>query len=278
METPVLRSVKNELLTYIQQHLDAQLSLKRLAQFTGYSSFYLHRLMKDELEEPLGNYIKRKRIETAASLLGLTRYSVSEIRELVGYQNDAAFSKAFRQVMGCSPREFRKQDFFKLSAAGLPGDYLSLNYRIERLKDWQALSFPSLQNYFSTSLQEGWAAAAEYIAKDNMPAESLSYWGVVHECPNITGNVSCRYDAALAPVKGPVPIDLFNTCYRGGKFAVFTFCMPHAGLKEVSLQISRYILTQTKLSFREGASYFKYAHNPRLGLDYLLTDWYIPVA
>jgi AraC family transcriptional regulator len=74
METQVVRSVKTEVLKYIGHHLSSDLSLDRLASFSGYSGFHLHRLMKQELGEPLGNYIKRKRIESAAMLLGLTSY------------------------------------------------------------------------------------------------------------------------------------------------------------------------------------------------------------
>ena len=100
MEAQVVKSVKNEVIKYIGHHLSSDLSLDKLARFSGYSSFHLHRMMKQELGEPIGNYIRRKRIESAAMLLGLTSYPASQIKEMVGYENDSAFSKAFHQVMG----------------------------------------------------------------------------------------------------------------------------------------------------------------------------------
>jgi AraC-like DNA-binding protein/DNA gyrase inhibitor GyrI len=265
-------------LKYIGHHLSGDLSLDRLADFSGYSGFYLHRLMKQELGEPLGNYIKRKRIESAAMLLGLTSYPASQIKEMVGYTNDSAFSKAFHQVMGCSPREFRKQNFFHHTYARLPKEYVSLHYRIVRMEPLQALAFPAIADYFDKSLFKSWLPAQSFLDNASIPSNGLHFWGVAHECPNLTGKTDCRYDAAITPASGTIPKEVFNTLYPGGRFAIFTFCAPYSYMKDISLYISDYILTDTKLKFREGSSYFKYPQNPlTLSPDYQLTEWYIPV-
>jgi AraC family transcriptional regulator len=278
METQVAKSVKSEVLKYIGHHLSSDLSLDRLASFSGYSSFHLHRLMKQELGEPVGSYIKRKRIESAAMLLGLTSYPASQIKEMVGYENDSAFSKAFHQVMGCSPREFRKKNFFHNTYAMLPKEYVSLNYRIVRMDSLQAIAFPAIANYFDKSLFNSWLPAGEFLEKAGIASTDLSFWGVIHECPNLTGKTDCRYDAAISLSSGHAPKEIFNTLYTGGKFAVFTFCAPYSCLKDISLQISDYIIKETQLAFREGCSYLKYPQNP-LGHspDYQLTEWYVPV-
>jgi AraC family transcriptional regulator len=278
MEMQLVKSVTNEVLKYIGHHLSGDLSLSKLASFSGYSGFHLHRLMKQELGEPMGNYIKRKRIESAAMLLGLTSYPASQIKEMVGYENDSAFSKAFHQVMGCSPREFRKKNFFHNTYNRLPETYLSLNYRIVRMDSLQAIAFPAIANYFDKSLFNSWLPAQAYLDNAGISNKDLSFWGVVHECPNLTGKTDCRYDAAVSMDSGMAPREIFNTQYLGGKFAVFTFCAPYHCLKDISLCISDSIINNTQLQFREGCSYLKYAQNPNThSPDYMLTEWYVPV-
>jgi AraC family transcriptional regulator len=278
METTTSLPVIPEVLKYIQHHLSSDLSLEKLSKFSGYSPFHLHRMMKQELEEPVGSYIKRKRMESAAMLLGLTSYPCSTIKYMVGYQNDAAFSKAFQQVMGCSPREFRKQDFFQHTYTWLPKEYVSMDYKIVRLDDWQTISFPSICDYFDKSAFKSWLPVKEFLNHANISSGKLDYWGVVHECPNLTGKKDCRYDAALSLSGQKAPKEIFNTTYPGGKFAVFRFCAPHSYLKDISMAISHYLMHQTKLEFREGCSYMKYLDNPiSHSGDYLLTEWYVPV-
>src|SRR5687768_2927248 len=102
-----------EVLHHITHHLDEEISLESLAQLSGYSPYHLHRKIRQELQEPVGNYIKRQRMETAAYLLALTEVPVSQIKFLVGYNNDSAFSRAFREVKGCSPSNFRAVNEYK---------------------------------------------------------------------------------------------------------------------------------------------------------------------
>ncbi len=281
METDIniTGALKNDLLIHIQQHLDADLSLEQLARHSGYSPFHLHRLMREVLDEPLGQYIKRKRIESAATLLGLTDYPAALIKELVGYQNDTAFSKAFRQIMGCSPRTFRRQQFFDRFAGELPAEYISLNYRIEYLKDWKGLAFPSLADYFDRSLFNSWLPAKALAAREGLALDQVQAWGVGYECPNVTGRSRCRYDAVLAPCSAAAASATdFNTSYAGGKFAVFTFCIPYHCFRNLSLLITNHLREHATLTLREGCTYLRYQGNPMDDSpDYMLTDWYIPV-
>lgn len=277
MQTAIAPSVINEVLQYIQYHLSGNLSLEKLARYAGYSSFHLHRLIKERTGDSLGNYIKTKRIETAAFLLYFTDQPIGQIRELVGYTNKAAFSKAFLQLMGCAPREFRKHRQLTQLPNDLPQEYLSLEYRIERRPDWQALAFPSICNYFDKALFNSWKPVNEFLAQAAILPQDVEYWGVIYECPNVSGKSECRFDASIVPVSPIVADDLFNTKYKGGKFAVFRFCAPHTYLKQIALQITQYIVEETPLELSEGLSFFKYLQSPTPGGDFILTDWYIPI-
>ena len=54
-------------------------------------------------------YILSLRISNAQNLLESTPYNVTEIAEIVGYNNPLYFSRIFKKHCGLSPSEFRKQ-------------------------------------------------------------------------------------------------------------------------------------------------------------------------
>ena len=54
-------------------------------------------------------YILSLRISNAQTLLETTNYNVTEIAEIVGYDNPLYFSRIFKKQSGMSPSEFRKQ-------------------------------------------------------------------------------------------------------------------------------------------------------------------------
>lgn len=54
-------------------------------------------------------YIQSLRITNAKLLLETTNYNVSEISNLVGYENPLYFSRFFKKQCGMSPVQFRKQ-------------------------------------------------------------------------------------------------------------------------------------------------------------------------
>ena len=58
----------------------------------------------------------------AAELLSMTRYSVGEIANAVGYPNQLHFSRAFKGVYGVSPRNWRKENSILKSSAQQDSD------------------------------------------------------------------------------------------------------------------------------------------------------------
>ena len=53
-------------------------------------------------------YILSIRINNAVSLLETTDYNVTEISNIVGYDNPLYFSRIFKKQKGVSPSEYRK--------------------------------------------------------------------------------------------------------------------------------------------------------------------------
>lgn len=94
----------------IEQHLaDPDLSVAGITRMAGISRTRLYALF-----EPAGgvkHYVRERRLRRALGMLldARKRYRpIYEIAAACGFANESAFSRAFRQRFGCSPREARE--------------------------------------------------------------------------------------------------------------------------------------------------------------------------
>jgi AraC-like DNA-binding protein len=82
--------------------------LPALAKNLGISETQLKSGFKSMTGTTVLQYCINKRIDAAKLLLHENKHSISEISDIVGYQDHSAFSRAFRRLAGCSPREWRQ--------------------------------------------------------------------------------------------------------------------------------------------------------------------------
>ena len=105
----VYQGQRSELEEAIQARLaDSELSLKSLAFKLGFSPSYLSVLIKKELGLPFQDYLIQERMKKAKLLLLTTDLKIYEIAEQVGFEDMNYFSQRFKQVVGLTPRQFKK--------------------------------------------------------------------------------------------------------------------------------------------------------------------------
>ena len=95
-----------EVLTYIGGHLAEDLSVESLAAKAYMSKFYLMRKFKADTGYGLHQYIRSKRLLMARDLLK-TDAPITQIASGVGFMDYSTFSRAFKSMFGCTPREYR---------------------------------------------------------------------------------------------------------------------------------------------------------------------------
>ena len=88
---------------------DPTLSLKGLAAEFGYSEKYILQLFKKKYGETFLQYLQRRRIENARTLLAETDLSVAEIARRCGYTGDQSFRRNFVQSTSLTPGEYRSK-------------------------------------------------------------------------------------------------------------------------------------------------------------------------
>jgi AraC-like DNA-binding protein len=97
-------------------------TLQMLAKRAGMSRTIFAARFKETVGSTVMEYLSRWRMLLAGDKLTYSHASISVIALELGYESESAFSKAFRQVMGCSPRQYsRGQNDASTPAAGGKG-------------------------------------------------------------------------------------------------------------------------------------------------------------
>lgn len=93
---------------YIEDHIDGDLSLTKLADVGGFNASYLSRLFKQIHKITVTDYVLKKRMSAAKKLLSETQDKIQDISAKTGYVSSHSFSRAFRNYTGLSPAEYRE--------------------------------------------------------------------------------------------------------------------------------------------------------------------------
>lgn len=95
---------------YITLHLEEDITLKQLADLTGYAPYYLSKKFKKETGKIPADYIRLQRLDRAAYLLRTTKDDVQTIGIHLQFGSQSYFSESFRKEYGISPTEYRKRN------------------------------------------------------------------------------------------------------------------------------------------------------------------------
>lgn len=96
-----------EVIEYINNnYADHNLSLTQIAEIFGVSASYLSRFIKNQIGYNFVDFLNKKRIEAAKSLL-LSDRTILEVAREVGFDNDITFRRLFKKYTGLTPSKFR---------------------------------------------------------------------------------------------------------------------------------------------------------------------------
>ncbi|CAN7322104.1 AraC family transcriptional regulator [Bosea sp. LjRoot90] len=87
----------------------ADFRLDDLARLANFSPFHFHRVYAGVVGETTAATIRRVRLALATRLLTGSNESITQVALTVGYDSPQAFTRAFHQFTGQSPRAFRQQ-------------------------------------------------------------------------------------------------------------------------------------------------------------------------
>lgn len=97
------------MLDYIRSHLREEITVAQIASAASVSESECVRCFRGAIHTPPIQYVKQYRLQKAAELLKETDKRINEIGEECGFQEMSYFAKAFRELYGLTPTEFRKR-------------------------------------------------------------------------------------------------------------------------------------------------------------------------
>ena len=105
--TPYVSDTVQSIQRYIQEHYAEDISLQTLANQFFLHPNYLSQLFTEKTGRNFIDYLTQVRMEKAQGLLRDTGLRVYDISQMVGYESPKYFSKVFKEVTGCTPKEYR---------------------------------------------------------------------------------------------------------------------------------------------------------------------------
>lgn len=98
-----------EALSFIEQNYQRDISIEDIANFCGLNRSYFGKIFRKTMGKTPQDFLLSYRMAKAAQLLKETSLSISNISHMVSYQNPLHFSRAFKNIYGYSPRQYRQK-------------------------------------------------------------------------------------------------------------------------------------------------------------------------
>lgn len=136
----------NSALSYIEDNLTGEIRLEEAAKRACCSSFNFQRMFSFMADVPLAEYVRRRRLSSAAMELLTTEEKVIDVALKYGYESPTSFSRAFFAIHGVNPSEIKKQGVrikayprisFEITIKGVE----AMNYRLEEFGEFRLVGY-----------------------------------------------------------------------------------------------------------------------------------------
>ncbi len=284
----------HRVLAHIDKQLDQPLDLETLAEVAHFSRFHFHRLFLAWMGETLGDYLRRRRVEIAATrLVAQPRVRVLQVALSVGFGSAEAFARAFKARFGCSPTVWRLRQSALRSAKSNPGQVErnidQINPRILAKND--AAHHQSPEASMNVELIDRQPTTVAYLRHVGPYGAPIStFWqktvypwmatsgllqqpryGISHDDPTITAPQQCRYDAGCELPQAFATLgNALKTTIPGGKYAALSFKGTVADIEAAWIAMLRDWLPSSGLQL-DGRVMFEYypegsSYDPATGI------------
>jgi AraC-like DNA-binding protein len=99
-----------EAIFFIEQNFQNDITIENIADHCGLNRSYFGKIFHESMGTSPQSFLITYRMSKATELLRLTTLSIADIGNAVGYANPLHFSRAFKKVYSCSPRQWRERN------------------------------------------------------------------------------------------------------------------------------------------------------------------------
>ena len=202
----IQNQIINEVINFIFSKIDCEISVDDVAEFCGFSKFYISRLFKAETGESIYSFIKRIRIEQSAWRLKVEQSrSITEIGEKYGYSS-SNYATLFKQYYNTTPVTFRKEITKKSIEHPF---YHGINNKLETYEECcKKITIEILPGFFVLyerykgnyhNLSDAWCNFTEKYK--SFITGNTKFLELTYEDPSISDKNACLYDVCMTVEK-----------------------------------------------------------------------------
>lgn len=100
-----------EAISFVEQHYQENITVEDIANACNLNRTYFGKIFKDAMGSSPQDFLIQFRMTKATDLMKITTNSIGKISEMVGYENQLHFSRAFKKFYGVCPREWRQNGY-----------------------------------------------------------------------------------------------------------------------------------------------------------------------
>jgi AraC family transcriptional regulator len=270
----------NIVVEYINNHLNEDINLERLAEISNFSKWHFQRMMKAFLGEPIGTFIQRVRVENAAKRLRYSDLSISEIAYEVGYDTPSSLLKVFQSFYHISPSEYRNDKNFTIMRPILLNENLNLKApKMLNLEPKQVIYLKLTGNYQTLDFGKAWGRLWQFVKENKLFSAGIEHVAIYYDDPKVTEESKLRTDICLVVPKKVEPKgEIGVKTIEGGKYAVFLYIGSYEHLGAVYDTIYAKWLPESGEKLRNYHCFEKYISNPnQTPPEKRKTEIYVPI-
>ncbi len=217
----------NRAIDFVLRHLDEPLRLEAVAHAACFSPYHFHRVFRLVVGEPLGEFVKRLRLERALTLMAQKGWSarrqpsLTDIAFACGFASSSDFTRCFKAHFGVAPsrfdlrahREARREQWKQEHAdparphllAGLPPGVNPDGFEVRRRHlPARQVAYLRVPRPFRPGVVQ--RAAERLVGWAEARGLADGQWlGYMWDDPDLTAHEHCRYDVGVEVVAPFVP-------------------------------------------------------------------------
>lgn len=245
-----------QILYYLKNHVEENLTSKQVAEVFGHNRQYFERIFQRYFEMSFTKYYIKLRMRNIALQVLYPKTIVERTElEFFGYANAASFSKAFRKEFGVCPTTFQREHRpipYMPARKKLFGTPIEVEYVLT--EDMSVVGYPSYMEG-----EEACSDMIEYLIETSAyvfdhPLEEVDldapgeHYGFCWHDENLDYGLYYVYGSSIKS-KENVPKDYVKATIPGMYYAVFSFKRPktHKETANISRLLMRYIRKEWKI-------------------------------
>lgn len=271
---------------YISQHLDEDLTLDQLSQLANFSKYHFHRQFADYTGMTVYRFIQLLRLKRASYRLAFEKDDrIIDIALEAQFENPESFTRAFRNIFGQSPSQFRADPawptWHSKVQINLPSteELTNMHVNIVNFKDTPVAVLEHRAP--ADRVMESVSKFIEWRKQSKLsPVASSNTYGIIYDDPDNTPPEKFRYDicgATEQPIP-PNPQGIKSGVIPGGRCAVVRHYGGYQLIGNTVRQLYREWLPTSGEDLRDFPCFFHYLNLISQVEEYALeTDIYLPL-